>query len=103
MQYVFAESKMEVCVFIKEGERERFFVKKESWCACDKGGKKKWAGKIGKNTNGMLRHSLGGVVILISLVHFIATALDLMPCLQARGTRNCDKGIKFKKKARKCC
>ena len=27
--------------------------------------------------NGMLRHSLGGAVIVISLQHFIAPALDL--------------------------
>ena len=42
----------------------------------------------------MLRHSLGGAVFFISLQHFIAPALDLMPCLQARGTRDCNKGIK---------
>ena len=29
MQYVFAESKMEVCVFIKEGERERDFLSRK--------------------------------------------------------------------------
>ena len=45
--------------------------------------------------NGMIRHSLGGAVIFISLQHFIAPALDLMPCLQARGTRDCNKGIKY--------
>ena len=42
----------------------------------------------------MLRHSLGGAVIFISLQHFIAPALDSMPCLQAQGTRDCNKGIK---------
>ena len=31
--------------------------------------------------NGMLRHSLGGAVICISLQYFIAPALDLMPAL----------------------
>ena len=56
-----------------------------------------------KMRNGMLRYSLGGEVIFISLQHFIAPALDLMPCLQARGTRDCNKGIKFKKGAFKCC
>ena len=33
--------------------------------------------------NGMLLHSLGREVIILSLLHFIAPALDLMPCLQA--------------------
>ena len=47
----------------------------------------------------MLWHLLGGAVIFISLKHFIAPALDLMPCLQARGTRDYNKGIKFKKGA----
>ena len=51
----------------------------------------------------MLHHSLGGAVIFISLQHFIAPALDLMPCLQARGTSECNKGIKFKKGATQCC
>ena len=46
----------------------------------------------------MLRHSLGGS-IFFSLQHFIAPALDLMFCLQARGARDCNKGIKFKKGA----
>ena len=45
----------------------------------------------------MLPHSLGWAVIFISLQHFIAPALDSMPCLQARATRDCNKGIKFKK------
>ena len=31
----------------------------------------------------MLRHTLGGAVIFISLQHFIAPVLDLMPRLQA--------------------
>ena len=37
--------------------------------------------------NGMLRHSLGGAVICIYLQHFIASALGLMPCLQAQSMR----------------
>ena len=41
----------------------------------------------------MLRHSLGGAVIFISMQHFIAPALGLMPCLQAQGTRDCNKSI----------
>ena len=44
--------------------------------------------------NGMLRHSLGGEVMLFSLQHFVAPALDLMPGLQASGMSNCNKGIK---------
>ena len=32
--------------------------------------------------NEMLQHSFGGAVIFISLLHFIASALDSMPCLQ---------------------
>ena len=28
---------------------------------------------------------------MFSLQHFIAPALDLLPCLQARGTRDCNK------------
>ena len=35
----------------------------------------------------MLHHSLGGAVIFISLEHFIAPALDLIPCFKAQGTR----------------
>ena len=34
---------------------------------------------------------------------FIAPALDLMPCLQAQGTRDCNKAIKFKNGAINCC
>ena len=49
----------------------------------------------------MLCHSLAKEVI--SLQHFIAPALDLMPCLQARGTRDYNKGIKFKKEAINYC
>ena len=49
--------------------------------------------------NGMLRHSFGGAVIIIYLQHFIAPALDWLPCLQAGGTRDCNKGSKFKKGA----
>ena len=37
-------------------------------------------------------------VILISLQHFIAPALDLLPCLQAWGTRDCIKGSKVTKR-----
>ena len=43
----------------------------------------------------MLHHLFGGAVIYLSLQNFIAPALDLMPCLQAQGTRDCNKGIKF--------
>ena len=32
--------------------------------------------------------------VVFSLQHFSAPALDLMPYLQARGTRDCNKGIK---------
>ena len=39
--------------------------------------------------NGMSRHSLGGEVIFISLQHFI------LPHLQARGMRDCNKGSKL--------
>ena len=35
--------------------------------------------------NGMLRHSLEGAVIFISLQHFIVPTLDLLPFWQARG------------------
>ena len=35
----------------------------------------------------MLCHSLGGAVILFTLQHFIAPALDLMPCLPSRHRR----------------
>ena len=38
--------------------------------------------------NGMLCQSLGGAVIFISWQHFIAPALDLMACLQARGRKD---------------
>ena len=37
--------------------------------------------------NGMLHHSLGGAVIFISLQHFIAFVLDLMPCLPSQRRR----------------
>ena len=40
----------------------------------------------------MLRHLLYGEVIFFQ--HFIALALDLMPCLQAQGMINCNKAIK---------
>ena len=53
--------------------------------------------------NGMLRHSLGGVLIFISLQHFIAPALDLLPYVQAQRTRDYNKGSKFKKGAIKYC
>ena len=49
---------------------------------------------------GMLCHSLGAAIIYISLQHFIALALDLPLCLQARGTRDCNKGSKFMKGAK---
>ena len=42
----------------------------------------------------MLGHSLGGEVIFFNrLQHFIATALDFMPCLLARAKRDCNKGF----------
>ena len=41
----------------------------------------------------MLHHSFGGAVFFLSLQHFIAPALDLMTYLQARVTRDWDKGI----------
>ena len=44
--------------------------------------------------NGMLHHSLGGEK-KISLHHFIDPAPNLMHCLQAQGTRDCNKGIKL--------
>ena len=55
--------------------------------------------------NGMLRHSFGivGAVICISLLHFIAPALDLMPCLQVPGRRDCKMGISSKKEAINYC
>ena len=46
--------------------------------------KKKSFQLMGFNGNGMLCHALGGAVILFSLQHFIAPALDLLPCLQAQ-------------------
>ena len=51
----------------------------------------------------MLCQALGGEVIFFSLLHFIAPALDLLPGLQARGTRDCHKGSKFKKGVINCC
>ena len=53
--------------------------------------------------NIILCNLLGGAVILFSLEHFIAPALNLLPCLQGRGTRDCNKGSKFKKGAMKGC
>ena len=50
---------------------------------------------------GMLSHSLGGAVVFISFQHFIAPALDLLPCLQAWGTRDCNKGSKCLQRAMK--
>ena len=44
-----------------------------------------------------------GAVLLFSLQHGIAPALDLLPCLQAQGGRDYKKGSKFKKGAIKCC
>ena len=45
----------------------------------------------------MLHHTLGGAGILFSLQHLNAPALDSLPCLQARGMRDCNKGSKFKR------
>ena len=47
----------------------------------------------------MLCHSIGREVIFVSLQHFIAPALDLIPCWQVQGMRDCNKGIKFQKGA----
>ena len=44
--------------------------------------------------NRMLCHALGWAVTF-SLQHFIAPALDLLPCLQTQGTRNCNMGSKL--------
>ena len=38
-------------------------------------------------------HLEGGAEIFLNLWHFIAPALDLMPCLQAQGTRDYKEGI----------
>ena len=43
--------------------------------------------------NGMLRHSLRGAVILFSLHLFIASALNLMPCLHSGQRREAIKAI----------
>ena len=49
----------------------------------------------------MLRHALGGAVIFVFFAALYCSRIGLLPCLQARGTR--DKGSKFKKGAMKCC
>ena len=36
---------------------------------------------------------LEGQGFIISVQHFITPALDFMPCFQARGVRDCKKGI----------
>ena len=41
----------------------------------------------------MLSHSFGGAVILLSLHHFIAPALDLMPCLPSDNGGRCYKSV----------
>ena len=91
---------------MKYERRVPYFHKKRisvtSLASLNKGQEKKECTDIAILINGMLRHLLGAVV-LISLQHFIAPALDLLPCLQARGTRDCNKGSKFKKGAMKCC
>ena len=43
--------------------------------------------------NGMLCHTCGGAVILFSLEHFIAPALDLMGCLPSWQRREAIKGL----------
>ena len=43
----------------------------------------------------MLRHSLEGSVILFSLQHLIAPALDLMPCLPSGQRREAIKALKL--------
>ena len=45
----------------------------------------------------MLHHSFGVAVIFLSLQHFIDPALNLMPCVQAWGIRDCNKSIQFKR------
>ena len=62
---------------------------------------KKWKKEESKkidakfSKNGMLRHSLGGSVIFISLPRFIAPALDLIPFLLALPSKEGgNKGIK---------
>ena len=52
-----------------------------------------WRKKVGINLHqnmdsGMLCYSLRGAAIFVSWQHFIAPALNWMPCLQAQGTRN---------------
>ena len=42
----------------------------------------------------MLRHSFGGAVIFLSLKHFIAPALDLMPCLPSRQKKEATRALK---------
>ena len=49
----------------------------------------------------MLQHSFGKAVFFSQ--YCIAPVFDIMPCLQARGTRDCNKGTKFKKGAVNCC
>ena len=48
---------------------------------------------LGQNYNGMLRQSLRGAVIFVSLQHFIAPALDLMPGLLSRQRREAIKAL----------
>ena len=61
-----------------------------------------------ENWNGMLRHSLGGAVICISLQHLIYPALNLMLYLfvnkKGEKPRQADKqSIKFKEGEINCC
>ena len=45
----------------------------------------------------MLRHSLGGAVILFSFQHFIAPALDLMHCLPSQQRREAIKALNLRR------
>ena len=53
--------------------------------------------------NEMFWHSFGVAAIFVSLLHFIAPALDLTAQLADGGSRDYNKGIKFKKGAVNCC
>ena len=56
-----------------------FLLKKVCFSTCSSSIKTVWL-----MLNGMLNHSFGGAVIFISLQHFNAPSLDLMPCLPSR-------------------
>ena len=52
--------------------------------------------ELWQHYNGMLHHSSGREVFF-SLQHLIIPALDLMPCLQAQGTRDCNEALNSRK------